>query len=569
MPTDPARFSGAVSTAARRSRRSVSAEACEEHDLERARAACERRRWSEAYRLLMHADASETLCADDLDRLATSAYLVGRESDFDRCLERAHREHARNGESLRAARCAFWRGLVLLLRGRTALANGWLARARRLVGGRDCAEQGYLLLPEAELQLQAARAAKGFERAARAAALGERFGDVDLATCARHQQGRARILQGRVDNGLALLDESMLAVVADELSPIMAGLVYCSVLDACQQVQAARRASEWTDALGRWCDAQPGLVAFTGRCLVHRAEILQMRGAWLDAMAEARRAARRGLDGLDREPPAAALYRQAELHRLRGDFDAADDAYRAAAERGFEPQPGLALLRLAQGRHEAARAGIRRALAETHDPLQRAKLLPARVEIALRTKEPDEARIACAELDAIARRFDTEVLAACAAQWQGAVALDAGDAHAGLAASRSAFERWCRLQAPYDAARVRVTIASACRALGDDEAADVEFRSAKAVFESLGAAPALAELQAFLHAASAQRPSLLTRREREVLRLVAAGRTNKAIAACLAISERTVDRHVGNILARLDAPSRAAATAIAIERKLL
>lgn len=538
-------------------------------DLEQGRAAFRRRNWSEAHRLLMRADESEALGADDLERLATSAYLAGCEADFDRNLERAHHEHARNDHALPAARCAFWLGLVLVLRGRIAQANGWLARARRLVGNRNCTEQGYLLLPEAELQLGAGDAADGFESAGRAAALGERFGDVDLATCARHQQGRALILQGRVHDGLALLDESMLAVVGDQLSPIMAGLVYCSVIDACQQVQASRRAREWTDALGRWCDAQPGLVAFTRRCLVHRAEILQMRGAWQEAMAEAQRAGRPASDGIDRESPAAALYRQAELYRLRGAFDAAGDAYRAAAERGFEPQPGLALLRLAQGNQDAARAGIHRALGETNDPLQRAKLLPAWAEIALRTAEPDEARSACAEMETIARLFDTEVLAAFAAQWQGAVALAGGDPDAALAAARRAFELWCRLEAPYEAARARVTIGQACRAIGDDEAAEVEHRAAKAVFESLGAAPALAELQFLLRPAEARRTSPLTPRETEVLRLVAAGRTNKAIAACLSISERTVDRHVGNILVRLDASSRAAATAIAVERKLL
>lgn len=447
----------------------------------------------------MRADESQPLGAGDLERLGTSAYLAGDEKDFDRSLDRAHHEHARNGAPLPAARCAFWLGLVFLLRGNTSQANRWLARARRLIEDRDCAEQGYLLLPEAERQFGAGDATAGFESATRAAAIGERFGDADLATCARHLQGRALILQGRVRDGLSLLDESMLAVVADDLSPIMAGLVYCSVIGVCQQVQASRRAREWTDALGRWCDAQPGLVAFTGSCLVHRAEILQMRGAWVDAMAEAQRACRRGSDGIDRGAPAAALYRQAELHRLRGEFDAAADAYRAAAERGFEPQPGLALLRLAQENPEAARAGIVRALAETNDPLQRAKLLPARVEIALFATDFDAARSACAEMDETARRFDTEVLAAGAAQWQGATALAIGDAHAALVASRRAFDLWSRLEAPYDAARARVTIGRACRALGDDEAAAA----------------------------------------------------------------------VANILARLDVPSRAAATAIAIERKLL
>lgn len=538
-------------------------------DLERGRAAFRLRDWSEACRLLLRADESEPLGSDDLERLAISAYLAGRESDFDRNLERAYHDHARRGQALPAARCAFWLGLVLLLRGRNAKANGWLARARRLVGNCDCAEQGYLLLPQAELQLGAGDATSGYESAARAATLGERFGDADLTTCARHQQGRARILQGRVHDGLALLDESMLAVVADELSPIMAGLVYCSVIDACQQVQATRRAREWTDALGRWCDAQRGLVAFTGPCLVHRAEILQMRGAWHDAMVEAQRASRRVFDRDEREPPVAALYRQAELHRLRGEFDAADDGYRAAAELGFEVQPGLALLRLAQGNVEAARVGIRRALGETTDPLRRAKLLPVQAEIALRTADANEARAACVEMEEIANRFDTEVLVAGAEHWRGALHLAEGDVHAAMACLRRAFERWRTLEAPYEAARVRTLIGQACRALGDGEAAEIELLAAKTVFETLGAAPALASLQPLLLRVPRSRSSPLTAREQEVLRLIAVGKTNKAIAARLSLSERTVDRHVGNILAKLDAPSRAAAIAVAFERKLL
>lgn len=569
MPTSHTASPGTVPRRANRARRPATFVAPEPGALEQGREACRRQNWSEAYRLLSAADALAALGARDLERLATSAYLVGRESDFDRYLDRAHHEHARNDDPLPAARCAFWLGLVFLLRGRAAQASGWLARARRLVANRDCAEQGYLLLTAAERQLNEGDPVRAHLSASRAAELGERFADIDLATCARHQQGRALILQGNVHAGLSLLDDAMLAVVAGELSPIMTGLVYCSVIDACQQVQASKRAREWTEALGRWCDRQAGLEAFTGSCLVHRAEILQMHGAWRDAMTEAQRACRRASTGAGRTPPAAALYRQAELHRLRGELGAADDAYRAAAELGFEPQPGLALLRLAQGNAGTARAGIRRALGETKEPLQRAQLLPTQAEIALCTGDRTEARAACVEMEAIASRFDTEVLAAGAAQWRGALELADGNARAALAALRRAFDFWRELEAPYEVARVRVLIGQACRALGDDEAAEVEFHAAKAVFETLGAAPALAELTPLLHRAAPERRSPLTPREQEVLRGIAAGKTNKAIAAQLSLSERTVDRHVGNILVKLDAPSRAAATAVALERRLL
>lgn len=549
--------------------RSAAAPAHGTPELETGHAAYREQNWSDAHRLLSRAAQSEALCAEDLECLATSAYLAGHEADFHRHLDRAYREHANHRNPQRAARCAFWLGLVLLLRGRAAQASGWLARAQRGIEGLDCVEQGYLLLPVAEQRLNEGDAVAAYAHADRAAAMGERYADIDLASCARHLQGRARIRQGRVREGLSLLDEAMLAVVAGELSPIMTGLVYCSVIDACQQVQASNRAREWTEALGSWCDRQTGLAAFTGTCLVHRAEILQMHGSWREAMTEAQRACRQAAEAADRTPPAAALYRQAELHRLRGDFTAADDAYRAAAELGFEVQPGLALLRLAQGNAEAARAGIRRALGEAKDPFQRAKLLPGQAEIALHAADPNEARAACIELERIAHRLDTEVLAAGAAQWLGALELAEGHARAAIACLRRAFELWRTLEAPYEAARVRALIGQACRALGDHEAARTELLAAKAVFEALGAAPALARLEPLLQPVPRPRSSPLTPREQEVLRLIASGKTNRAIAARFALSERTVDRHVANILVKLDVPSRAAAIAVAFDRKLL
>ncbi len=433
----------------------------------------------------------------------------------------------------------------------------------------DCVERGYLLLPTVEQLLGADDFDIAYATAADAVEIGDRFGEEDLVSCARHQQGRALMGQGRVEEGLALLDEAMIPVAAGELSPLMTGLIYCSVIDACQQVYALARAWEWTSALTQWCEAQPQMVAFTGTCLVHRAEIMQLHGAWRDAIEEARRACERSSQGIEQQPPPAAFYQQAEVHRLRGDFTAADEAYRDASQRGYEPQPGLALLRLAQGRTGAAAAAIRRVVSATTDQLQRTRLLPAYVQIMLSVGNIEDARGACRELASIAEGFDTGVLGAMAAHARGAIELAEGNAQAALGPLRHAFEAWQKVEAPYEAARVRVLVGMACRVFGDDEGAGLEMDAARAVFEQLGAAPDLARIDSLTKGGPSDRPHGLTPREMQVLRLVATGKTNKAIAAELFLSEKTVDRHVSNIFNKLNVPSRAAATAYAYQHNLI
>ena len=540
-------------------------------ELARGRQCCEKRAWADAFRSLSRADEQAPLGVEDLELLAMSAYLIGQDDDFLRALERAHNAYLNAGETTRAARGAFWLGLNLLFQGETGRATGWLARARRLLEGEDpdCAEQGYLLLPVVERHLGAADWETAYKSAARAAELGDRHGETDLVACARHLQGRALIGQGRVEDGLALLDEAMIAVTSGYLSPLMTGLIYCSVIDACQQVYALARAWEWTAALTRWCDAQPQMVAFTGTCLVHRAEIMKLHGAWPDAIAEARRACEPRSQVIEQHPPAAAFYEQAEVRRLQGEFREAEEAYRNASRRGCEPQPGLALLRLAQGRADAAAAAIRRVMGATTDQLRRTKLLPAYVEIMLSVGDIEAARGAARELANIAGSFDTEVLGAMAAHARGAVELAQGDARAALGSLRRAFEAWRRVEAPYEAARARVLAGQACRALGDDEGAGLELDAARATFEQLGAAPDLASIETLIKGAPSGSPHGLTPRQLQVLRLIAAGKTNKAIAAELFVSAKTVDRHVSNIFNKLDVPSRAAATAYAYEHKLI
>jgi len=420
-----------------------------------------------------------------------------------------------------------------------------------------------------EQRLNAGDCKAAYAIAADAAKIGDRFGERDLVAIARHLQGRALIQQGRVEEGLALLDETMLAVTAGDLSPLVTGLIYCSVIDGCHQVYAVGRAREWTAALARWCEAQPEMVSFNGKCLAHRAEIMQFYGAWTDAIAEARRGCERFERGLDPQRPAFAYYQLAELHRLRGDFAAADEAYRSASRWGWEPQPGLALLRMAQGRVEIAVRAIRRVISATAAPLELARLLPAYVEIMLGAGEIEDARAGCQELQGIAERFGTGVIDALSAHALGAVELAEGNAQAALGALRRALQVWQQVEAPYMVARARLLVGLACRALADEEGASLELDAARDVFEQLGAVPDLARLQSLTKGAPAGHHHGLTPRELQVLRLIATGKTNKGIADELFLSGRTVDRHVSNIFTKLNLPSRAAATAYAYEYNLI
>ncbi|HZW59621.1 MAG TPA: LuxR C-terminal-related transcriptional regulator [Woeseiaceae bacterium] len=539
--------------------------------LERGREHYARQAWADAFEALTRADRARALQGEDLERLAMAAFLIGRETAYLAALERLHRACRDAALWPRAARCAFWIGLCHLFRGELGPATGWFGRARRTLEQHedDCAEHGYLLLPQIEQQLAAGDGTAAWQLAGRAVAIGERFADTDLVACARHLQGRALLLDERIEQGLALLDEAMVAVVAGELSPRMTGLVYCSVIEKCMTVYAFARAREWTLLLSRWCEAQPQLVNFTGRCLVHRAEVLQLQGNWGQALEEARRACAASPPEAGQAPPVAAFYRLGELHRLRGEFAEAEQAYCEARARGYEPQPGSALLRLADGRTAAAAVAIRCALAAATAPFARLPLLGAAVEILLAAGDTDAAVAASRELTTIAQCFADGVVPAIAAQTRGAIALARDEPAAALAALRSAFEHWQDAGAPYEAARVRELIAHACRALRDNESAEAEQRAAKATYAELGAAPDLARQSAAESRRAAPWRHGLTQRELQVLRLLGAGMTNKAIAAELCVSRRTIDRHVSNLFGKLGVASRAAAAAYAHRHELM
>jgi DNA-binding CsgD family transcriptional regulator/tetratricopeptide (TPR) repeat protein len=538
-------------------------------ELERGRESYASSAWVTAFDSLSRADELEPLAANDLELLATCAYMLGREDECMRILERACQGHSEAGEMRPAALSAFWIGIQLALRGQMGPATGWLGRAQRLLEHEgDCVERGYLLMPvvfqhEAEGDYDGAAAT-----AAAAAEVGERFGDADLFALAMHTQGDILVRHGRAREGVVLLDEAMVAATTGELSPIVTGIVYCGVILACEEVYDVRRAREWTAALRRWWEQQPELMAFTGRCLVHRAQLMHLQGAWPDALAEAERANRRFEQAMNQPAAAKACYLQGEVHRLRGAFAEAEDAYRKASQLGLEPQPGWALLRLARGNPEAADAAIRRVVGETTDPLRRASLLPAYVEIMLGVGDVEEAGSACDELGETAALCDSELLRALLAQARGAVELAAGDARVALVSLRRASQAWQELEAPYEAARARVLVGQACLALGDEDAFVLELESARSTFEELGAVPDVASVDS-LTGASAGATHGLTARELEVLRLIAGGKSNREIASALVISEHTVARHVQNIFGKLGVPSRTAAGAFAFEHDLV
>ena len=546
-------------------------ETSESSDLARGRDAGRHLAWADAYRALSRVDPPESLTGKDLELLAAAAYLVGEVADCRQALQRAHQVHTRDGETRRGARCLFWVAFTLLLEGDLAQASGWLSRTQRALEreSEDCPERGLLLLPVAVQALATGDYPAAQRAAAEAAEVGARAADADQLALALHFHGRALVLDGRAREGLVLLDEAMVAVVAGEVWPPVAGNLYCSMIDACLELFDVRRAHEWTEALGAWWQQQPQVVTFTGQCLVHRAELLQLHGAWAAAAEEARRAGERLAHAADRHATGAALYRQAELHRAVGELVAAEDTYREASQWGQDPVPGLALLLLTQGRTEAAAAASRRALTETTDRLRRAKLLPAHVEIMLASGDGSAARDAATELAGIAGDVGAAALQAAADHALGAVLLGEGDARNALVALRRGWQSWQDLDAPYEAAQVRVLIALGCRALGDDESATLELEAARRVFSQLGAAPDLARVQALTRAPAGGAAHGLSVRELEVLRLVATGRSNRAIAADLVLAEKTIDRHVTNIFTKLGVSSRTAATAYAYEHRLL
>jgi ATP/maltotriose-dependent transcriptional regulator MalT len=529
-----------------------------------AREAYERRDWVLALDRLRGAGH---LAAEDSMALATSAYLLGNVDEAVRALQAGYQDRIRNRDSLGAARFASWLGLLLNVRGESAVGGGWVARARRLLESEteDVVERGYLLAHEFFQQLGRGDFARAAETAARVVETGRRFNEHDLIAQGLMMQGRMMIYAGRVPEGLALLDEAMIGLAAGEVSPIIAGMAYCSLIEACQELSDFSRAASWTSALTRWCDTQPGLVPYTGQCALHRGQIMRLRGAYDEALAEFARAQRRYVKEGTVASAGMALTEQGDVLRIRGKLDEAEVAYRQAAELGHEPQPGLALSWLARGRTTAAITAINRLLAEAQDPVHRSWMLPAAVEVLISARHLDEARRHSDELTGIASAFGNSALRAMAAYAAANVELASGELEDALSHARESCRLWSGVGAPYETARTRVLVARALRELGDEDSATTEFAAARRTFAEVGAAPAATEVDRLLGRA---RPAGLTERELEVLKLVAEGRSNPDIARVLVLSHKTVERHLSNIFTKLDVPSRTAAAAYAHEHGL-
>ena len=534
--------------------------------LDAGRAAAADQRWADAYELLAGADASGGLGASDLDLLGTVALLRGESAASVDARTRAYEAHLTGEDTAGAARSAGWLALNLIELGDFTRSVAWAARAMRLVNGmaEPGALAGFARLAPAVAQLGSGNPGEARREFDEVLAIAERHGDRELAVITRMGLGKSLIEVDAIAEGFAYYDALMSAVAVDEVEPVPTGVVSCAVIADAVLAFDLERATEWTGVLDRWCRDQPQLITFSGQRHALEAGLLLLHGAWAEASNAAELALSRLRAG-DYRAVYGAPYQFAELARLRGAFHSAEENYRRAAESGWEPQPGLALLHLAVGRTRVAQDEIRRTVAGA-DSFTRRFLLPAVVEIEVAAGEVEAARRAVEELREASRSTPTPMLAAVLAAAEARVLLAAGDPSVALASARLAVEAWRGLGAPYERARSLVSAGHAMLELGDRDAAAAEFTGAREVFVALGAHPALSELEDVM---GARRAGVLTPREVEVLRLVSTGLTNRAIGARLTLSEKTVARHVANIFGKLGLSTRAAATAYAYENGLV
>ena len=535
-------------------------------ELIRGREAFGRHEWSSARDRLSTPDLEE-LEPTDLRALATAAYLIGDTEESVRALQRSFQIHDEADDDLAAAHDALMLTMVLGGSQNQAASAGWLARATRLLEtAPDSSEQGFLLMNQLFTLVFSGQVAEAHDLAIAVAEAGRRHGEPDLVAMGLVIQGRMLVYLGQVQEGLALLDEAMVGVAAGEVSPIMSGRIYCIMIDACQELDDIRRMADWTRLLSTWCERQEGLVQFTGQAAVHRAQIMRAQGAWSAARDELALAEERYVtQGLSEGALGEVERERGDVLRLLGDLDGAAEAYAAADEHGNDPQPGLALLWMAQGRLDAAGAAARRMLDDYRNPVRRSRVLPAAVEVLLATGHVDAAATAAEELDGIATAFVSPALSAAASFAHGSVSLARDDPSDALNHLRTAWRDWLKQGARYEAAWARTRIGQAFRAMDDEDSAAAELQVAGRTFADLGASLAQREVERLLGKA---RPDGLTARELEVLRLVAAGRTNPQIATELFLSEKTVARHLSNIFGKTNVKSRTEAAAYAFQHQL-
>jgi DNA-binding NarL/FixJ family response regulator len=502
--------------------------------------------------------AADRLAADDLAAYADAVWWLGRIEDNLRLAAAAYEAFLADSRPAEAARTATVLGIFHMARGDEPQAAGWLGLASRLTEDLpESTAHGYLLnFTVVEASLMTGQPAEAVDAARRVQDLGRRLDAPDLVAVGLNGEGRALIRSGHLVDGLAVLDEAMVTVLDGRLAPFLSGTLYCHTIAACHEIADVRRMARWTDLAERWLSTFPPAVFFGGLCGVHRAQLLLLRGDWAEAEHRALRIVM-DLDANRIDYAAEAWYVVAEARRLRGD-PRAIDAYDQAHARGRDPQPGRALLRLQEGDSAGAVASVRAAVAAAgSDPLRRAPICAAAVEIAVAAGHLDYAAVAASELVATAATYSTSGLEAMAAAARGAVLLAEDRVEEALPVLRDACRRWHELGAAYDAASVRVRLAETYRALGDDASAAAEVAQAETTFERLGAYRPVPES-----------PGGLTRREREVLVLVADGRANREIGEQLFISDRTVARHLTNIFHKIGATSRTQAARYAIDHGL-
>ncbi len=455
--------------------------------LQAGRDAIQRHAWKEAFDLLSAEDAAKGLSPDDLELLAQAAWWVGRLGISIAAHERAYAAYVEASDR-RATLAAIELARNYFAKGEPSVGTAWLNRADRLLPEEpESVEHGHLARMHAVVALEGRHDYDAaLTHAKRALELATRFHDRDLMAVALHDQGRILVAKGQVTEGNSLIDEATVAAVSGEIGPFATAIVYCNTITCCKELADYRRAGEWSEAAKRWCERQ-AISGFPGMCRVYRAGIMRVRGAWVEAEQEARRACEE-LRDFNQSYAAESLYELGEIQLRMGDLAAAEDAFRQAHELGREPEPGLSMLRLAEGKVKTAAASIRRALAEdSPDRLHRAYLLPAQVEIAVAAGELEVAKTAATELEEIAKTYGVSALQARAAWARGIVQLAEGNATAAAQCLRRAQHLWQDVDCPYEVARARLALATAYRAEGDEEAAALEIKAARATFERLGA----------------------------------------------------------------------------------
>jgi DNA-binding NarL/FixJ family response regulator len=529
-------------------------------ELAAARTAFAARHWAEAHDRFLAARREGSLDADDLAALSQAAWWLGLMDESLAAGEEAYERYLDASDIRRAAYRAFDVAYGYFLKGNGPVGSGWIGRAQRLLADEpDCPEHGYLLYFAVETSLDGGE--ETMAKAREVQAIGRRHGDRNLVAAGIVAEGRVLIKLGRAQEGVALLDEGMLEASSLEMAPGWAGNIYCHLMAACYELGDIGRAAAWTQSTSDWCDAMAPAVLFKGICRVHRAQVMQVRGHWTQAQDEAQRVCE-DIANIHVGVVAEGHYQVGEIKRLRGDLEGAEQAYQDGHRLGRDPEPGLALLRLAQGRPDLASSLIHSALAGVGDRLSRARLLAPQVEIAIAAGDEVTAAAAADELDEVAALYGSTGLQAAARRSRGAVLLASGKTEAALSTLRTACSGWTELEAPYDCAKVRVLLARAYRELGDIESSDRELAAARAAFEALGATLDASQVTAERRSAL---PNGLTEREAQVLALVAAGRTNRQIADELFLSQKTVARHVSNIFTKIDVTTRTAAARFAFE----